>query len=100
MASWILSCKRCSHRTVTYKSECIATCQQFPLHSRWCTPLASWALYCANCGKNFELSKIKDTLANFFLPEKPEFPPSGMAFECPNCKNKATYRSVDLVYRP
>src|SRR5580704_936361 len=75
-------------------------CRDFPLRSRWCTCLASWALCCANCGKNFEHSKINDTLANFFLAEKPEFPPNGLTFECPNCKKKVTYRWGDLVYQP
>jgi len=36
--------------------------------------MAIWVLCCKKCLETYEHSKIPDTLANFFLAEKPQFP--------------------------
>jgi hypothetical protein len=61
--------------------------------------MASWALTCKHCGKMFTLSTIDQTLANYFDPGKPEFPPEGLECECPDCKAKATYQRHELTYQ-
>jgi hypothetical protein len=53
--------------------------------------MASWALKCKRCGEVFTYSQISETLANYFFPTKPEFPPEGLECECSNCKAKSTY---------
>jgi hypothetical protein len=61
--------------------------------------MARWALQCKNCEQLFTHSKIGNTLADYFLPEKPKLPPEGLDIECPHCKAKATYRPSELRYR-
>jgi hypothetical protein len=61
--------------------------------------MANWALYCRNCGKQFEHSKISDTLPNPFLAPKPDFPPAGLEFECSHCATKSIYQRQDLTLR-
>ncbi len=62
-------------------------------------PMASWSLACKNCNKAFAYSQIGDTIPEFFMPSRPEFPPEGVERECPNCKAKATYQSNELRYQ-
>jgi hypothetical protein len=59
--------------------------------------MASWALACKNCRAVFTHSQIPDTLAEHFLPTRPEFPPEGLRCECPNCKAEFTYRQHELT---
>jgi hypothetical protein len=61
--------------------------------------MASWALTCKRCGEVFTYSEISETLANYFSPTKPEFPPEGLECECPNCKAKSTYQQNELTYQ-
>jgi rubredoxin len=62
--------------------------------------MAAWTLECRNCGFYFEHSKIRRrNLVDFYYDAKPEFPPEGSEFECPNCGNRATYQRTDLRYR-
>ncbi len=61
--------------------------------------MARWALICKHCGLSFEHSRILDTLANFFLAEKPQFPSNGLEFSCPHCKKTAIYRPVELMFQ-
>jgi len=61
-------------------------------------PMARWTLRCKNCGQLFTHSKISDTLADYFVPEKPKFPPGGLECECSNCKSKFTYEQNELRY--
>lgn len=60
--------------------------------------MASWNLACKNCDKQFVYSQIGDTLVDVFIPLRPEFPPEGVARECPKCKAKATYQIDELRY--
>jgi transcription elongation factor Elf1 len=61
--------------------------------------MASWTLNCKSCGKSFDHSKISDTLVNYFLAEKPEFPSGGSEFECPHCNTKAIYQRHELTFQ-
>jgi len=60
--------------------------------------MANWSLCCKNCGKHFEYSKIPDTLQNFYLPQKPDFPEGRLEAPCPRCKEKAMYARSDLIF--
>jgi DNA-directed RNA polymerase subunit RPC12/RpoP len=62
--------------------------------------MASWMLSCNHCGKAFEHSKIRDTLANYFFAAKPDFPSDGLELECPHCGTKSIYQRTELTYRP
>jgi DNA-directed RNA polymerase subunit RPC12/RpoP len=61
--------------------------------------MASWELTCKNCGDRFSHSKIEETLADYFLPKKPEFPAKGQEIKCPSCKTTGTYQRSDLRYQ-
>jgi len=62
--------------------------------------MPSWVLVCGSCGLKFTHSPINDrVLTDFFLPAKPQFASGGAEFECPNCKDKAVYKTVDLRYQ-
>ncbi len=61
--------------------------------------MASWALTCKQCSQVFTHSQVSQTLADYFLPEKPKFPPAGFERECPNCKAKSIYQENELRYR-
>jgi hypothetical protein len=61
--------------------------------------MASWALGCKNCGKDFTYSQIDDTLQDFFVPLRPQLPPEGEEREGPNCKARATYKRNELTYQ-
>ncbi len=63
--------------------------------------MARWALTCKNCRAVFGYSRIPtpDTLAEYFIPSRPEFPPSGVELECPGCKTKSTYQRFELIYK-
>jgi hypothetical protein len=60
--------------------------------------MAKWLLGCKNCKRDFEYSQIGDTLANLYLPEKPEFPLQGLELECPHCNTKGIYYRRDLAF--
>ena len=61
--------------------------------------MPSWNLTCQNCSKSFTHSKIEGgNLANYFVPQKPEFPAQGRELQCPNCNTKAQYQRTDLRY--
>jgi hypothetical protein len=60
--------------------------------------MASWTLACKNCHAVFTHSRIPDTLADYYIPTRPEFPPSGLECECPNCKVKSTYQARELTF--
>jgi rubredoxin len=64
------------------------------------TSMASWALTCKHCGWVFIHSNIGETLADYFVPSKPFFPPQGIESECPNCKVKRIYLKNELTYVP
>lgn len=61
--------------------------------------MAKWVLRCKNCDQLFPLCEISNTLANYFIAEKPKFPRSGMECECPRCKFKLTYKQNELRYQ-
>jgi hypothetical protein len=61
--------------------------------------MASWALACKNCCKVFTCSQIPDTVADYYLPTRPAFPPSGVERECPNSKAKSTYQATELTFQ-
>jgi hypothetical protein len=61
--------------------------------------MASWAVACKNCRAVFTYSQISDTLADYYLPTRPAFPPSGDERECPNCKSKFAYQGSDLKFQ-
>ena len=62
--------------------------------------MARWVLNCSNCNEAFTHSTIDDTgIANYFMPKKPDFPPDGAEFECPNCGHSATYQQSDLRFQ-
>jgi hypothetical protein len=60
--------------------------------------MASWGLTCKGCGEVFRYSEIKETLADYFLPAKPDIAPEGVERECPNCKKKFVYQRNELTY--
>jgi hypothetical protein len=62
--------------------------------------MASWALACKNCRAVFTHSQIPDTLADYYIPTRPDSPPTGLERECPNCKTRSTYQQADLAFRP
>jgi hypothetical protein len=62
--------------------------------------MANWGLKCKHCGVIFAHSRIGETLVDYFMPAKPEFPPEGLERECPNCKTKCTYWQNELRYVP
>lgn len=66
----------------------------------WSWTMASWALACKNCRAVFTHSQIPDTLADYYIPTRPDFPPTGLERECPNCKTTSTYQPADLAFRP
>jgi hypothetical protein len=47
--------------------------------------MASWALTCKSCSAFFGYSRIPmpDTLAEYFIPSRPEFPPIGVNSNAP-----------------
>lgn len=61
--------------------------------------MASWDLTCKDCGEDFTHSQVGETLANYFIASKPEFPPEGLEFECPHCKTKSLYLRNELRYQ-
>jgi hypothetical protein len=61
--------------------------------------MASWALTCKNCHAVFTHSQIPDTLADYYIPTRPEFPLNGLERECPDCKVTSTYHSIDLMFQ-
>jgi hypothetical protein len=61
--------------------------------------MCKWLLFCKLCHKSFPHSEIRSSLANYFMPEKPEFPAEGQALECPNCKATFNYSRGDLRYQ-
>ena len=63
--------------------------------------MGQWILMCSICGKEFPHSTISENLsfAEALLPTKPEFPPNGLAVNCPECGQSATYERYDLRYQ-
>jgi DNA-directed RNA polymerase subunit RPC12/RpoP len=63
--------------------------------------MSQWMLTCSTCGKEFTHSSIPENLpfVQLDLPHKPEFPQGGLAFDCPHCRESATYQRHDLIYR-
>jgi hypothetical protein len=62
--------------------------------------MSSWGLTCKGCGQTFAYSKIRETLADYFLPAKPEMAPEGVERQCPNCNEKFVYTRNELTYYP
>ena len=61
--------------------------------------MARWVLNCSNCNEVFTHSSVDDVgIANYFMLKKPDFPADGVALECPNCRQSATYQQSDLRY--
>ena len=61
--------------------------------------MGSWALACKNCRALFTHSEVPNTLADYYLPTRPDFPPEGLERECPQCNSKSTYRAIELIYQ-
>lgn len=61
--------------------------------------MASWVLKCKNCRVVFTHSQISNTLADYYIPARPQFPPEGLERECPTCKVKSTYQQHELMYQ-
>jgi hypothetical protein len=60
--------------------------------------MARWVFTCKNCYKVFPHAEIGDTLADYFLPKKPEISSEGQELECPDCKTKSIYQQNELWY--
>jgi hypothetical protein len=37
--------------------------------------MANWMVTCKNCGNAFAFASISNSLSDFYLPQKPDFPP-------------------------
>ncbi len=61
--------------------------------------MSNWGLKCRECGHSFTFAEIEDTLENYFLPARPQFPEEGLLRECPYCLTKVTYFRNELTYR-
>jgi hypothetical protein len=62
--------------------------------------MAKWIVICANCQVEFQHFQISDVgMASFYLPLKPELPPTGNKCVCPNCGHESIYLRNDLLYR-
>ena len=61
--------------------------------------MANWTVTCKNCGQAFALAPISDSLSDFYLPEKPDFPPQGLERKCPLCSAKFNYQSTSSRIR-
>ena len=61
--------------------------------------MPNWVLRCRDCNSIFTHSKIDDvSLADYYVPVKPEFPPAGTELQCPKCGCKAIYQGFALSY--
>jgi hypothetical protein len=64
-----------------------------------------WVLICQECKVEFNYSDIDASVqpTSFdpfaWIGDKPEMRMSGVAFECPNCKNISVYKRHHLIYR-
>jgi hypothetical protein len=62
--------------------------------------MASWGLHCVKCERSFAHAPIPDaSIADYFLPIKPDFPDGGSEVKCPNCGHIALYQRSDLTYQ-
>jgi C4-type Zn-finger protein len=63
--------------------------------------MARWVLSCPFCNEEFTYSEIpgKSTLADFFLPPKPDVPIEGVKLDCPSCQKTTTFFRHQMVYR-
>jgi len=61
--------------------------------------MARWVLRCPNCSETFVHSEIEDTLANYFLPTKPEFPKGGQTLACAHCGKESFFQQTALTYQ-
>jgi hypothetical protein len=61
--------------------------------------MANWMVSCKNCGNAFAFASISDSLSDFYLPQKPDFPPEGLERECPRCSAKFNYQKHELSYK-
>lgn len=61
--------------------------------------MGNWGLACKNCRATFTHSRVPDTLADYYLPTRPDFPPEGLERECPHCNSKSTYMAIELIYQ-
>jgi hypothetical protein len=61
--------------------------------------MSKWVLVCKRCKKSFLHSEVGNSLADYFLPEKPKFPAEGRDLECPNCKTTSNYLATDLRFQ-
>src|SRR5580700_6645863 len=62
--------------------------------------MANWALACKNCRKVFTYSQIPDTVADYYLPTRPKFPPSGAERECPIARSNPSTRQPNSRFGP
>ena len=58
--------------------------------------MSRWVLFCKKCDTSFPHTEIGSSLADYFLPERPEFPAGGQDLECPNCNATCNYSRTDL----
>jgi hypothetical protein len=67
--------------------------------------MARWVLVCPECKQDFTQSEIPsgwngggrlDPFIGYLV--KPEFPPSGLKMECPNCKKASLFQRYQLTY--
>ena len=65
----------------------------------WPQVMPYWVINCKNCRRVFSHSKIEDTLANYFVPEKPKFLDAGDRIACPHCHAIEKYECTDLKYQ-
>ena len=62
--------------------------------------MASWMVQCEKCRVLFSHTMISaQSLADYLLPQKPEFPVDGAELKCPNCAHVALYQRSELTYR-
>jgi hypothetical protein len=71
-----------------------------PSLARQVIVMPKWTLQCPKCDTDFEHSQIDNVgMASFYLPLKPDLPPSGVRCTYPDCGSQATYQKKDLRYR-
>jgi len=98
---------RCSVALICHGPRCAWDgCLYFPYGFLMCQLAAQrhdklWRLgCCAAWSASLPLcTPIADThIADYFFPEKPEFPAGGSEWKCPHCGHTTRYQRTDLVY--
>jgi hypothetical protein len=87
--------KRCFGRAAAYSKLPIAP-SKCSVHIVACAKLESYLPELLE--ELYALENRRGNLANYFVPQKPEFPAQGQELQCPNCSTKTKYQRTDLRY--